>query len=334
MRIIVDAFGGDNAPLEIIKGAKMAKEEYGFEIILSGNEEKIKYVARKNDIDITCFEIINAKDSISVDDEPGVILNSKSESSMSIGLRSLSEGKADAFISAGNSGALVTGATMITKRIEGIRRCAFAPIVPKKEGSFMLIDAGANSECRPDMLRQFGVMGSIYMEKVIGIKRPRVGLVNIGVESCKGDLLRKNVYKLLAESDINFIGNIEAREIPFDGADVIVTDGFTGNVILKLYEGMAISIFDKFKEVLTKNFKTKIASAMLLPELKAMKKQNDYNQYGGAPLIGISKPVFKAHGSSVAVTIKNAIRLTGLYVKENVVNLISDVIKESEKGEE
>lgn len=328
MKIIVDAFGGDNAPLEIIKGCRMAKDEYGFQIILAGNEKKIKKVCEENNLKTDDMEIIDALDNISMEDEPGEILKSKSQSSMAVGLQNLADGVGDAFVSAGNSGALVTGATMITKRLKGVLRCAFAPIIPKNKGSFMLIDSGANSQCRAEMLRQFGIMGSIYMEKVMKIKNPKVGLANVGVEEHKGDILRKESYKLLSESGINFIGNVEARDIPLEGADVIVADGFTGNIILKLYEGMASLLFGKFKEILSKNLKTKLAASLILTDIKDMKNQIDYNQYGGAPLMGISKPVFKAHGSSTAVTIKNAIRLTGDYVKENVTKTISEVLED------
>lgn len=328
MKIIVDAFGGDNAPLEIIKGCRMAKDEYGFQIVLTGNEKKIKKVCEENNLKTDDMEIIDALDNISMEDEPGEILKSKSQSSMAVGLQNLADGVGDAFVSAGNSGALVTGATMITKRLKGVLRCAFAPIIPKNKGSFMLIDSGANSQCRAEMLRQFGIMGSIYMEKVMKIKNPKVGLANVGVEEHKGDILRKESYKLLSESGINFIGNVEARDIPLEGADVIVADGFTGNIILKLYEGMASLLFGKFKEILSKNLKTKLAASLILTDIKDMKNQIDYNQYGGAPLMGISKPVFKAHGSSTAVTIKNAIRLTGDYVKENVTKTISEVLED------
>ena len=328
MKIIVDAFGGDYAPLEIIKGCADAQKEYGYEIILTGEEKKIVGVAQESGVNIKNLEIINSTEVISMEDEPGEILKSKSESSMAIGLKSLSEGKGDAFISAGNSGALVVGGTMITGRIKGISRCAFAPIIPKNKGSFMLIDSGANADCRPEMLRQFGIMGSIYMEKVMKIKTPRVGLANVGTEQHKGDMLRKKAYSLLSESKINFIGNIEARDIPDDGADVIVADGFSGNIILKLYEGMASLIFGKFKEILSKNIKTKLAATLILPEMRSLKRQIDYNQFGGAPLIGTAKPVFKAHGSSSAMAIKNAIRLTGEYVKADVPQKISDSLKD------
>ena len=324
MKIVVDAFGGDNAPLEIIKGSRMAVDEYNYDIILVGDELKIKNVAKENNISLSGISIHNASDVITMEDEPTDIMKSKNESSMAVGLKLLKDGQGDAFVSAGNSGALVVGATLIVKRIRGIKRCAFAPVVPKASGFFMLVDSGANAECRPEMLEQFGVMGSIYMQEVMNVKNPRVGLVNVGVEEHKGDELRHNTYNLLKQSKLNFIGNIEARDIPIDAADVVVADGFTGNVILKLYEGMAMALMGKFKGVFKKNLKTKLAASMIMPELKEMKSGIDYNEYGGAPLIGISKPVFKAHGSSNAKTIKNAINLTANYVKGNVVKKISD----------
>ena len=328
MKIIVDAFGGDNAPLEIIKGSVQAADEFGYEIVLVGDENKIKEVSGQNDISLDSVSIVNAPDVISMEDEPMEIMKSKNNSSMAKGLQMLANGEGDAFVSAGNSGALCAGATLIVKRIKGIKRCAFAPIIPKSNGSFMLIDSGANAECRPEMLRQFAIMGSIYMQNVMVVDNPRVGLVNIGTESTKGDELRYETFRLLKDTNVNFIGNIEARDIPDDIADVVVTDGFTGNVILKLYEGLAKAVFGKFKNILTKDYKSKIAAALIKNDIKELKNSMDYNKQGGAPLIGISKPVFKAHGSSNAETIKNAIRLSGEYVKRNVVGIISDYINE------
>ena len=326
MKIAVDAFGGDNAPLEIIKGAKMAYAEYKIDIILVGDEKIIEKVCKENNIGLEGIKIKHAPDIIGMEDPPTEITRSKKESSMAVGLKMLKENEADGFISAGNSGALTVGSTLIVKRIKGIKRCAFAPVVPKQKGFFMLIDSGANSECRPEMLEQFGMMGSVYMEKVMGIKRPRVGLVNVGTEEHKGDTLRKETYELLSKSSLNFIGNIESRDIPKDTADVVVCDGFTGNIILKMYEGMASVLMGKFKEVLSKNIKTKLAASLIIPELKNMKKDMDYNEYGGAAIIGISKPVFKAHGSSKAKTIKNAIRLTKDYIQKDVIKIISQSI--------
>ena len=235
MKIIVDAFGGDNAPLEIIKGCALAVDEYGFNIVLVGPKDKIEDVANKSKISLKNMEIVNADEIITMEDSADTVIKTKKESSMAIGLKLLSKGEGDAFISAGNSGALVVGATLLVKRIKGIKRCAFAPILPKDDGFFMLIDSGANVECRPEMLYQFGVMGSIYMDKVMGINKPRIGLANVGTEEHKGSELQQNTFKLLQNSNLNFIGNIEARDIPIDAADVVVSDGFTGNIILKMY---------------------------------------------------------------------------------------------------
>lgn len=329
LKIIVDAFGGDNAPLEIIKGSKMAQDEFGYDILLVGSKEIIKKTAESNRIDISGMQIIDANDIISMKDEPISIMKSKNRSSMAIGLKLLKEGAGDAFVSAGNSGALAVGATLTVKRIKGIKRCAFAPVIPKDKGWFMLIDSGVNVECRPEMLEQFGIMGSIYMENVMHVQKPKVGLVNVGVEPTKGSDMYKHAYDLMRKNkNINFVGNIEARDIPLDGADVVVADGFTGNIILKFYEGMSKVIFGKFKTLLMKNFKTKIAALAIKSELEAMKKESDYKEHGGAPLIGISKPVFKAHGSSDAKTFKNAIKLAGRYVECEAVRIITEKIGE------
>lgn len=327
MKIIVDAFGGDNAPLEIIKGCALAVDEYGFNIVLVGPKDKIEDVANKNKISLKNMEIVNADEIITMEDSADTVIKTKKESSMAIGLKLLSKGEGDAFISAGNSGALVVGATLLVKRIKGIKRCAFAPILPKDDGFFMLIDSGANVECRPEMLYQFGVMGSIYMDKVMGINKPRIGLANVGTEEHKGSELQQNTFKLLQNSNLNFIGNIEARDIPIDAADVVVSDGFTGNIILKMYEGVALTLLNKIKGLFNKNLKTKLAASLVLSDMKELKKQIDYNEFGGAPIIGISKPVFKAHGSAKAKTFKNALKLTASYVENNVISEISTELK-------
>lgn len=327
MKIIVDAFGGDNAPLEIIKGCALAVDEYGFNIVLVGPKDKIEDVANKNKISLKNMEIVNADEIITMEDSADTVIKTKKESSMAIGLKLLSKGEGDAFISAGNSGALVVGATLLVKRIKGIKRCAFAPILPKDDGFFMLIDSGANVECRPEMLYQFGVMGSIYMDKVMGINKPRIGLANVGTEEHKGSELQQNTFKLLQDSNLNFIGNIEARDIPIDAADVVVSDGFTGNIILKMYEGVALTLLNKIKGLFNKNLKTKLAASLVLSDMKELKKQIDYNEFGGAPIIGISKPVFKAHGSAKAKTFKSALKLTASYVENNVISEISTELK-------
>ncbi len=238
----------------------------------------------------------------------------------------LANGDADAFLSAGNSGALITGATLIVKRIKGIKRPAFSPVIPKAEGVFMLVDGGANAECKADMLRQFAIMGSVYMEKVMKVKNPRVGLANVGTEDHKGDPLRLETYALLKEAPVNFIGNVEGRDIPQDGCDVLVTDGFTGNLILKTYEGVAAALMTKIKGVFTKNIINKLAAAIVLKDMKKLKKSVDHNEYGGAPILGAAKPVFKVHGSAKAVTVRNAIRLTMEYVETNVIQQIADTM--------
>lgn len=329
MKIIVDAFGGDNAPLEILKGSAMAVEEYGIEILLTGDEPTIKKVCSENNISLDHMTIHHAPTVIATDEDPKAVIKSKKDSSMAVGFQLLADGAADAFVSAGNSGALVMGSTMIVKRIKGIKRPAFAPVIPKADGCLMLIDGGANNECRPEMMQQFGIMGSIYMEKVMGIKNPRVGLANVGTEDHKGGELQHETFALLKNSSLNFIGNVEGRDIPQDGCDVLVADGFTGNMILKTYEGVAIALMSKIKGVFKKNVKTKLAAALVMSDLKEMAKQVDYNEYGGAPIMGVNKPVFKAHGSSKAVTFKSALRLTKQFVQGNVIEEIEKNIKQS-----
>lgn len=326
MKIIVDAFGGDNAPLEILKGCAQAVEELDIDILLTGREDEIRRVAKENGISLNRMQIIDVPDVITMEEHAGEIMKSKSNSSMAEGLRRLTAGEGDAFISAGNSGALVVGSTLIVKRIKGVKRIAFAPVMPKKEGCFMLIDCGANVECKPDMLRQFGVMGSIYMQKVMNIQNPRVALANVGTEEHKGGALQHEAYAMLKDSGLNFTGNIEARDIPLDAGDVIVTDGFTGNSILKTYEGVAILLMGKLKEIFTKSSLNKLAAAIVLKDIKALKKTMDYNEYGGAPLMGCAKPVFKAHGSAKAKTFYNALRLLKAYVSGGVVDEIASSI--------
>ena len=329
MKIIVDAFGGDNAPQEILLGSVQAQNELGIEIVLSGDREKIEAAARELNIAeaVGKMEILSCPDVISQEDDPDCIVK-RPESSMAVGLQALADGKGDAFASAGNSGALVVGSTAIVKRIKGVHRVSFAPILPKQPGCFMLSDAGANTVCRPSMLLQFGLMGSEYMKRVMGVANPRVGLANVGVEPHKGDDLRREAYeKLSACREINFIGNVEARDIPYDAADVIVADGFTGNMLVKMYEGVALAVLGLVKDVFQKNLKTKLAAAMVYGDLKGLKKQMDYNEYGGAPIMGASKPVFKIHGSAKASTVFNALRLTRDYVESGFTAAIGEIVK-------
>lgn len=323
MKIIVDAFGGDNAPLEIIKGCVDAVNEFGVEIILTGNEKTIRTVAKENNLSLDKIEIENCEQVITMEDSADSVLKSKKDSSMAVGFRLLNEERGQAFISAGNSGALCMGATLAVKRIKGIKRPAFAPVMPSESGFFMLLDGGANIDCRPEMLHQFALMGSVYMEKVMGVKNPRVALANVGAEEHKGNELYQNTYKLLSESKLNFIGNVEGRDIPKGGCDVVVCDGFTGNLILKTYEGVAITLMKQIKHMFADSTKGKMAAALVMKDLKSLKSRFDYNAYGGAPILGASKPVFKAHGDSKAVTLKNAISLSIDYVKANAIDEIS-----------
>ena len=330
MKIIVDAFGGDNAPLAPIAGAVDAHLEYNVEIILTGDEATIRKVAAENDLSLDGITIVHAPDVFTNDDQPSTIRSkAKANTSMAVGLNLLKKGEGDAFVSAGNSGALGAGAMFLVKRIKGIQRVAFAPVMPNLNSFFMLIDSGVNTDVRPKALRQFAMMGSIYMNKVMGFENPRVGLANVGTEEHKGDQLRQETFQLLKETpSINFIGNVEGRDIPLDGCDVAVCDGFTGNMILKTYEGVAKALMTKIKGVFTKNMKTKLAAALVLKEMKELKKSMDYNEVGGAPVLGCAKPVFKAHGSANAKTIKNAIRVTVDYVKNDVITSITEALKD------
>ena len=303
MRVIVDGFGGDNAPGEILLGCARAMEELGIDISVAGDKDKLLKSARELGLESSFnkMEVLHCTDVLSMEDEPDSILKAKSGSSMAVGMRALSEGKGDAFASAGNSGALTVGATMIVKRIKGVKRIAFAPVLPTTRTPFMISDGGANVQCRPEMLLQFGLMGSVYMEKVMGVKNPRVGLVNVGTEEHKGDDLRKEAHALLkACGGLNFIGNIEPRDIPYGVCDVAVADGFTGT---------ALAMMGMVKDIFKKSLKNKLAAGMIYGDLQGLKKTMDYNSYGGAPLIGASRPVFKMHGNAKAYAVQSALKL-------------------------
>lgn len=331
MKIIVDAFGGDNAPLAVLRGCELAVGEQGVEIILTGDENKIKTCAAENGISLDSMSIIHTSEVMDMHDSPNEIIKSKKNTSMGAGLTALSEGRGDAFVSAGSTGALAFGATFIVKRIKGIKRAAIGSVMPSYEKPFMLLDCGANVDCRAEMLDQFALMGSIYMEKVIGCKNPRVALANIGAEETKGGELQLNAYKLMQKAEYNFTGNIEARDIAFGKADVVVADGFTGNMLLKMYEGAALAVTKMMKAVFMKNAVSKAGALLVKPGLKDFKKRMDYSEYGGAAFLGISKPVIKAHGSSDANAIKNAIRQAKSFVEGEVIKQITqslDLVKQ------
>ena len=323
-KIIVDAFGGDNAPLEVIKGCERAVRELGVSIILTGSEEKIKKCAAENGLSLSGIEIVHTDDVFDIHEEPKEIIKSGKNSSMAVGLTLLSEGKGDAFVSAGSTGALVMGATFIVKRIKGIKRIAPSPILPGDKGSFILLDAGANTECRPEMLVQFAVMGSAYMEKVMGVKSPKVGLLNIGSEETKGRELEIEAYKLLEQSGLNFAGNIEARDLPKGEVQVVVTDGFTGNIVLKLYEGMGSFFAKKVKWIFSGA--GKLGAIFSLGKIKAFRKQMDYKEVGGSALLGVRKPVIKAHGSSDGTAFFNAVRQAKKCVEGNVAGVTESYV--------
>lgn len=329
MKVIVDAFGGDNAPLEVIKGCARAVSELGVNVVLTGSRNKIEKCAAENGISLSGIEIEHTDDVFDIHEEPKEIIKSGSNSSMALGLRLLSEGRGDAFVSAGSTGALVMGATFIVKRIKGIKRVAPSPVMPADKGSFVLVDAGANTECRPEMLVQFAVMGSAYMEKVMGVKDPRVGLLNIGSEETKGRELEIAAYKLLEESGLNFVGNIEARDMPKGEVQVVVTDGFTGNIALKLYEGMGSFFSKKLKWIFSGL--GKIGAIVSLGKIKELRRQMDYKEVGGSALLGVKKPVIKAHGSSDATAFFNAVRQAKKIVDGNVIGEIESYVSRMAK---
>ena len=329
MKIIVDGFGGDNAPLAVLEGCAAAVKEYGVDLIVTGDEQVIRKTAAEHQISLDGIEIVHAPDVISMHDDPVTLLKAKSESSMAVAFKLLKDGKGDAFVSGGSTGAIVVGANFIIKRLKGIKRAGLATVIPTIKGCYLLMDAGANLDCKPETLLHFGIMGSIYMEKVMGIKNPKVGLVNVGAEDTKGGDLQKEAYALLTKAPINFTGNVEARGIPAGEVDVAVADGFTGNIILKLTEGLGSMFAKMVKGMFTGA--GKVAALMLLGKIKAFKKSMDYTEYGGAPIMGISKPVFNAHGSAKAKTFKNALRLTKAYVEGNVIEEVTDALKKLAK---
>jgi len=324
MRVAVDAFGGDHAPLEIIKGSAWAVKELGVEIILVGNEEIIKKTIEENNIPTDGFSYHHTDVVITMEDDPMTAVRSKKNSSMSLAMRLVKDGEADAVVSAGNSGALLTGATLIIKRIKGISRAAMAPVMPTDTGATMLIDSGANVECTPEYLLQFGIMGSIYMKEMYHLDAPRVGLLNNGTEECKGTELQHQAYKLLKESSLNFVGNVEARGIALGDCDVAVTDGFTGNIALKMYEGVGKMLAKNISDLFKKNIFGMIGAIFVYRGLSKFKKKVDYKEHGGAPLLGVTKPVIKAHGSSDAKAFKNAIRQAVHFSQSGLIEKITE----------
>ena len=325
MKIIIDAMGGDNAPGEIVKGALRARRELGVDIILVGREEEIKRCLTGDELHQV--EIVDAREVVTMEDDPSTAARRKKDSSMTVALNLLRDGKGDAVVSAGSTGALLTGATLIVKRIKGIRRAAMAPVLPAGEHGVMLIDCGANVECTPEYLLQFAYMGSFYAMKMMGCANPRVGLLNVGTEDTKGGELQHQAFALLKqagdEGRINFVGNVEGTGVFTDAADVVVTDGFTGNVLLKATEGTIKFLMKSLKGVFYKSTKNKLAAAVLKNDLAAMKKSMDVNEVGGTAFVGISKPVIKAHGASNAASLFAAVRQAKAFVDAGVIEDIN-----------
>ena len=315
MKIILDAMGGDHAPQAPVLGAIEAAKLYGSQITLVGRGEEILNVLKQNGIATLPqgVEIANAEDVVDMHDDPANVIRKKPGSSMVVGLKMLAEGQGEAFISAGSTGALLTGATLIVKRVKGIRRAAMGPAMPNKAGGkTVILDCGANAECTPEFLLQFGLVGSLHAKATYGIENPRVGLLNNGTEESKGTPLQKEAYGLLKQASdkglINFVGNVEARDVPLGAVDVVVCDGFAGNVLLKSIEGTAMFMGSLVSKMFKKNMISKLAAAMVMKDIKSFKKLLDYREIGGTQFLGIQKPVIKAHGSSDAVAFRNAIR--------------------------
>jgi len=314
MKIILDAMGGDHAPEAPVLGAIQAAKDFGAEITLVGRGEEILKVLRSNGIDTLPegIEIANADDVVDMHDDPAKVIRQRPNSSMVVGLKMLSDGQGDAFVSAGSTGTLLTGATLLVKRVKGIRRAAMGPAMPNKAGGkTVILDCGANAECTPEFLLQFGLVGSLYAKKSLGVKNPKVGLLNIGTEDTKGAPLQKEAYALLQAAAgkglINFVGNVEARDVPLGAVDVIVCDGFSGNVLLKSIEGTAMFMGSLMKRMFKKNLLSKLGALCCMSGIKSLTKLLDYREIGGTPFLGIRKPVLKAHGSSDALAFRNAV---------------------------
>ncbi len=315
MKIILDAMGGDNAPEAAVLGAIEAAREDKTEIILVGRGEAILEVMGRHGIaDLPeGVEIMGADDVVDMHDDPASVIHKRKNSSMVVGLKLLADGMGDAFVSAGSTGALLTGATLLVKRVKGIRRAAMAPAMPnKKGGKTVICDCGANAECTPEFLLQFGLVGSAYAKKQLGIENPRVGLLNIGTEDSKGTQLQKDAYALLKDADarglIHFVGNVEGRDVPLGEVDVVVCDGFSGNVLLKSIEGTAMFMGSLMKRMFKKNLLSKLGYLLCASGVKDMMKLMDYREIGGTQFLGIKKPVIKAHGASDAVAFRNAVK--------------------------
>lgn len=343
MKIILDAMGGDNAPMSVVKGAADAQKEFGVDIILVGREAEVNdCLAQCGAKDNPHIRVVNADEVIDMHDDPAHAVRRKKNSSMTVALNLLHDGEGDAAVSAGSTGALLTGATLLVKRIRGIRRAAMAPVLPNGGKGVVLIDCGANVECTPEYLLQFGFMGSYYSHNILGCADPRVGLLNNGSEDTKGTALCKEAYALLKaagdEGRLSFIGNVEGTDVFSGKVDVIVTDGYTGNILLKTVEGTAKFLMKNIKGILTKSLKTKLGALLIKKDFYGLKKLFDVSEVGGTAFIGITKPVIKAHGSSDARAIRSAIRqaidFTNMGVIEDIERNIEHMMLREEQATE
>ena len=335
-RVALDAMGGDNAPREMVKGAVEAvRKRKDIKVLLTGKEDVIRKELSAYTYPEEQIEIVNATEVIETAEPPVKAIRGKKDSSIVVAMKMVKKGEADAFVSAGSSGAVLVGGQVLVGRIKGVERPPLAPLIPTLKGVSLLIDCGANVDARPSHLVQFAKMGSIYMENVVGIKNPRVAIVNIGAEEEKGNALVKETFPLLKEcEDINFVGSIEAREIPHGYADVIVCEAFTGNVILKLYEGVASTLMSAVKQGMMSSLKSKIGALMVKPALKSTLKQFDTAQYGGAPLLGLNGLVVKTHGSSKAAEIKNTILQCAVFQEQDINQKIKTYIVQKQEEQE
>ncbi|MFL0249887.1 phosphate acyltransferase PlsX [Clostridium neuense] len=323
MIIAVDGMGGDNSPSEVVKGCVDAINEYDVNIIITGTEDKIRDEVKKYNFNKDKIEIVDAKEIITNNEHPVMAIKRKKESSLYKAIKLVKDGKADGVISAGSTGALMAGATFIIGRIKGIDRVALSPIMPGKNAPFMISDSGANVDCKPQYLLQFALMGKIYFESILGVKNPSIGLVNIGSEEEKGNELTKTVHKMLKETDFNFVGNVEPRDVSNGDVNVLVCDGFVGNTLLKMYEGVASNIFKMLKAEIMSSTKAKLGGLLLKDVFNDFKKKFDYTEYGGSPFLGAKGIVIKAHGSSNAKAFKNAIKQTKICYENGIIDKIS-----------
>ncbi len=334
MWVSVDVFGGDNAPEAALEGSMLAlSSDPSLSLILCGDEGKINGFLKTQDYSVDRVRVLHAPEIISCEEQPTMAIKRKKESSLVRALNCVADGEASCMVSAGSTGAVLAGATLLVRRLKGVKRPALAPILPTKDGCVLLIDCGANVDCKPSYLQQFAVMGSAYMQHVMGVSSPRVGLINNGAEAEKGNDLTKAAYPLLQNTPVNFAGNCEARDILSGQYDVLVCDGFAGNIVLKYTEGVAAVLIDMLKEELTADLPSKLGAAIAKPAFRRFKKRMDYTEYGGAPLLGINGGIIKAHGSSNAKAFSAALRQAKQYIDGCVTEAIGNAIATLPDGE-